>query len=589
MTPKQLPNVGELLPNLALFLRVMRVYKRAWVLVVVGSLSQILMKLPMPLLTGFIIDSVISKQRGSMLNWVSGALVITSITYLTLGYFTRLQAFRLARSLTIRFTIRLFRHLQILPVPYLHSKETGYLMARVLQDPTHLNGLVTQLLDVVNSAITFVVGLATMLVLSPRLTLFSASILPLFVLSYTSFRKTIARLSNKSKEQSAAVVRELKESIEAITVTKLLCSHSRQTHRVLGDLKRERDLLVECFRYESAVAICSGFFAAMGPLGVVWYGGHEIMRHHLTLGQFVAFSSLLGFLYGPTKSLIDSNVGILKSLVSLTRVCEILNEEPEGRRPLPSQAGTFQTFSVEFRDVSFKYEHSKTILSHVNISIDDKEAIGIIGPIGAGKTTLARVLALLEKPTGGKIVIGGLDVQSVPVNELRRCIGVVTQEPFLFSTSIYENIRIGKRSATKDQIIRAAELSNAYRFIVTLKDGFDTQVGEGGHCVSVGQKQLICLARTILADRPILILDEPTSSVDSTTEQLMLDAICGFLRDRTTIVISHRLSTLLRVSRIVVLENGCVTDCGTHDELSRRSQFFASAARAQLAPASAAV
>ena len=222
----------------------------------------------------------------------------------------------------------------------------------------------------------------------------------------------------------------------------------------------------------------------------------------------------------------------------------------------------------------FSYNGPDKILSNINLNIKNNEKIAILGPTGAGKSTIVHLLAGFYEPGQGSIFIGGQKIKDIPLHQLRKHIGIVSQEDFLFSTTIYDNIKIGNRKASKNDVINASKLANAYKFIQSLPQKFDTVVGEAGEFLSGGQRQLICLARLILKDPPILILDEPTSAIDSRTERLMQESLNTFLRERISIIISHRLSTILNVEKIVILENGYISAIGTHEELLNRSGFY---------------
>jgi ATP-binding cassette subfamily B protein len=335
---------------------------------------------------------------------------------------------------------------------------------------------------------------------------------------------------------------------------KLFLLQSRECGRYLRSLRTELAIARRAFNCEYAVSASSSFFAAMGPLFVVWVGGHEVMHDRMTVGQLVACSSLLGFLYGPTRATVASIVGFVRALVS----------SPEAP-------------GIVFDRVSFGYG-SSPVLRRVSLSIDPGASVAIVGPIGAGKSTLLGLIPRLYEPTSGGILIGDRDVATIPLRELRALVSVVSQTPFLVSGSIYDNIRLGDRLASHDEVVRAAQQANAWSFIRTLPKGLETEVGENGSQLSGGQKQLICLARILLRGAPILILDEPTSSIDPQTERLMLESLAAFMKGRTTLIVSHRLSSVLQVQRVVVMQDGEIVDQGTHADLAARNYFYSQVA-----------
>lgn len=531
----------------------------------------------MPLLTGYIIDNVIIKNNAILLDYLCGALVIITLVYLTLNYFKDFLLFCVQNAVLIRIRLMLFTHLQKLSLSIIHGNETGYLLARILNEPSSLNGLFFQTsLTLVQSVITLIVGTVVIFTINWKLALLSLTILPFFVGSNFLYIKKIKYWNNRIKEQQALVSKELVESLNAIKLVKLLGLYKRMAIKFLRNMKTEFGFSKKQFKFEYVVSIASGFLSAMGPLVVVWYGGHEVIRGNLSIGQLVAFSSLLAFLYAPTKSILSIHVNFQKSLVSLNRIFDVLNIEAEKDLVLTEPKGVFlETYGIKFENVSFSYNGQGKTLDTINLQIRDKEKIAIIGPTGAGKSTLVHLLARFYEPNQGAIFIGGQNIGGISLDDLRKNIGFVSQEDFLFSTTIYENIRLGNPKASKDDVVNAAKTANAYQFIQALPRNFDTVVGEQGEFLSGGQRQLISLARLVLKNPPILILDEPTSAIDSETEKLILESLTAFMRDRTAIIISHRLSTVLNVDRIIILGKGKISDTGTHEDLLRGNEFYA--------------
>lgn len=564
--------------NLKRFFRVLFKYKKEWITAVALLILTTLMKLPMPLLTGYIIDHVISKGKALLLNYLCGGLVIITIVYLVLSYVKDYVLFCAQNTIIIKIKLALLEHIQNLTVGEISTMETGYLLARILNDPASLSGLFFQtLLATAQSVITLIVGTAVIFTINWRLALISLFILPFFVSSNLLFITKIKYWNQQVKEKRADISRGLKESLSAVKITKLFGLHKKEAIKFLKNMKEEFRFSKKEFNLDYIVSLASGFFSAMGPLLVVWYGGHEIIKGNLSIGQLVAFSALLGFLYNPTQSLLNFNVNFQKSLVSLNRVFEIIDlpgeEESQTKEAVPGKFALAH-FNIEYKDVSFSYNDPETVLKDIGLQIGANESVAVLGPTGAGKSTLVNLLARFSRPDKGSISIGGRNIEKIPLRELRSYMGIVTQEDFLYSTTIYDNIRIGNFKATRQEIINAAKLANAHDFIQALPAGYETVVGEGGEFLSGGQRQLISIARVILKNPPILILDEPTSAVDSRTETLIQETLRNFMKGRITIIISHRLSTILNADRIVILEKGEITEGGTHEELIVRNDFY---------------
>jgi ABC-type multidrug transport system fused ATPase/permease subunit len=569
--------------RLRAYFKAIRAYTRAWVLTGFGTLASTLMRLPIPFLTGYIIDKVIPGKDYTKLNYIPTLLVLVTIAYVFLSYKVDYSLFRINRSITNMFRVKLFEHVQTLPVAYLSARETGYLMARLTDDPAQLTSIVNQILNISMNAVTFIVGTAAIFIINTRLAAVSMLLLPFFLWSQMGFQRRIRNADSQEKEQNAFTSHVLKESISAIRVTKLFLLHKREARRYVHNLKKALGFATRSFNSEYMMIAAGSFFAALGPLTVVWYGGHEVLHGRLTIGQLVAFSSLLGFLYAPARSIVSSNVAFTKAMVSLNRVADLLEEKDEQAHVGAAKiTANPPCFSLKYRDVSFSYNGSAPTLRDVTLDVAHKEVVALVGPNGAGKTTLVNLMTLFYTPSAGTITIGGVDIRSIPLRQLRRYITVMSQTPFLFSASIYDNILAGRTDANREEVMNAAKRANAYRFITSLPQGFDTQVGEDGYCLSGGQRQLICMARVILRDSPILVLDEPTSAIDSVTERLLQESLRSFIRDRTTIIISHRLSAVLDVNRIIVFESGMVTSVGSHSDVFEHNSYYAAIVRAQI-------
>ncbi len=307
---------------------------------------------------------------------------------------------------------------------------------------------------------------------------------------------------------------------------------------------------------------------------VLWLGGHEVISSHLTAGSLIAFYSYLSMLYAPVIRLTNINEMVTRSNVSLKRIFEILDTKPEVKEKADAIKLPVIEGRLTFADVSFQYERQRAILKHINFDVTPGTITALVGPSGAGKTTIINLICRFYDPTGGKILIDNYDLRDITLKSLRSQIGIVLQESFLFSGTINENLRYGKPEATQNEIIESAKAANAHDFIMTLPRAYETQIGERGAKLSGGQKQRLAIARAILRDPRILILDEATSSLDSESEALIQEALERLMKNRTSFVIAHRLSTILKANKILVFQEGKLVEEGIHTELMAKSGLY---------------
>jgi len=366
----------------------------------------------------------------------------------------------------------------------------------------------------------------------------------------------------------------MQESLSGIQIVKAFLMELHESKRIARSMKLLIRARVRNVLWAAASGVGAGFFVGIAGLVVVWYGGSEIIRGNLTIGQYVAFNSFLIYIFGPTQRLVNMNVRIQNSLAAVERVFEILDLKPEeesraGRGDLKDTKG-----KVEYCNVSFSYDSARLVLEDISLGVEPGNLVALVGRSGAGKTTLVNLIPRFYEPQSGRILIDGNDIQEIALRSLRKQIGIVSQETFLFSSSVKDNIRFGRPNATDEEVIRAAKSAHAHEFIVKLAQGYDTKVGERGGRLSGGERQRIAIARAILKEPPILILDEATSELDSKSENLIQEAMESLMRNRTTFVIAHRLSTILNADTIVVLDEGRIVEEGRHQELYHKGGAY---------------
>jgi len=569
---KKQRNFLKNIPRFFLFLRPQ--WKQAF-LAGIFMLISVLLQLPLPLVTRHIIDKILPNKNIVLLNWIIlgliGFMIIKGISDLLSGYL--LTLFR--EKVLFDIQLKLFQHIQRLSLSFFKESKTGYLMSRISSDVSNLRGLLAgTLLNFFRDSMTFLVGVTIIFIFHWKLAIISITILPFFIYSIHFFSGKIRRKSNEVQEKIALVSDILQETFYSISIVKSFQLEKHEAQKFVRRLRGRIKSIISLNLTTSISSYTTAFIGGIGPLVVLWYGGREVIRGNLTLGTLIAFNAFLGYLFGPAQRLMNLNTQIQTSLASLERVFELFDIEPKIKDPKNPRKFHNIKGKVEFKNVSFSYNSSEPVLKNINLIAEPGEVIALVGKSGAGKTSLVNLILRFYDPQEGNILIDGVNIKEVRLRELRKAIGIVPQETFLFSGTIKENIKYGKLNATDEEIIKAAELANADEFIRKLPSGYDTEVGERGVKLSGGQRQRIAIARAILRDPKILIFDEATSDLDSESERLIQDALRKLLKNRTTFIIAHRFSTILNADKIIVLKDGEVIDIGKHPELYRRCKHY---------------
>ncbi len=469
----------------------------------------------------------------------------------------------------------LFRHLQELSLSYHDTHIVGVSISRVINDVAVINDLLSQgLITLIGDLVVLVGIVVVMLSMSAPLALYTFAVLPLMVLATWLFTRHAQVAFRNTRERIAAVVGDLAENISGMRVIQAFAQEDATLDRFDEANRANRDANIAAVVL-SYVFLPSVEFLGMLATGIVlWFGGNMVARGELTLGVVVAFLAYVTRFFDPIQELSQLYTTMQSAMAGGERVLEVLDTEPDvqdvaGAIDLPPIVGRIDLEHVSFayRSRSTAESNDELVLHDVDLHIEAGQTVALVGPTGAGKTSLANLVARLYDVTDGAVRIDGIDVRQVAQRSLRRQMGLVPQDPFLFAGTIADNIRFGQPDAPEAAIEEAARLANAHEFIAALPERYETRIHEGGVNLSVGQRQLICIARAALAKPRILILDEATASVDTMTEVLIQDALQRLLSGRTAIVIAHRLSTVRNADLICVVDGGRITESGRHDEL----------------------
>ncbi|MFI5176459.1 MAG: ABC transporter ATP-binding protein [Terriglobia bacterium] len=555
----------ELLPDIIALIKPRRgILAVGLVLMGINRVSGLIL----PASTKYLIDDVIGKKQIQLLMpivfAVVGATVVQGLTSFTL---TQLLS-KSAQKMIADLRRQVQAHIGRLPVSFYDANKTGTLVSRIMSDVEGVRNLIgTGLVEFVGGLMTAALALVILLRISVTMTGVAFAVLLVFGVGLNKAFKTIRPIFRARPKINAEVTGRLTESLGGVRVVKGYHAEEREERVFASGVQRLLDNVLKTLTATSLMSLSATALMGMVSAAIMLLGAHRILSGDMTLGTFITYTIFLGMLVAPVFQIVAIGTQITEAIAGLERTREILNEKPEDDDPRRIVGLDRLRGQVVFEEVSFAYDSGKPVLMDIHFESEPGTVTALVGPSGAGKSTVIGLIAAFYVPTGGRVLVDGVDLAHARLNSYRTQLGVVLQETFLFDGSIRENVSFGRPEASEEEILAACRIARVEEFAETFENKYDTVVGERGVKLSGGQKQRVSIARAILADPRILILDEATSSLDSESEALIQEGLRYLMQGRTTFVIAHRLSTIRRADQILVIEAGRIIERGTHASL----------------------
>lgn len=534
--------------------------------------------LALPFFTQIIVDQVVVHENTGLLNLMLAGMLIVTVFQLVMSWLRGYLIAHVSVKVDLRMLTLFYRHLMSLPLMFFKSRKTGDLLARFGENTKIRKILTEAFITTVLDVLMIFVYLAVMFYYNWKLALMVVAFIPAYVLLMVFSRPVLKKLSNQMFYANADQESTLVESLAGVQTVKAAGMEARTRGKWEGSMARFLAVYFRGMRTQLSLSTTAMGIQGVATVLLLWYGASQVISHELSIGQLMAFNVLVGLVMAPIGKLVQFWDEYHEATISMDRLSDVFQIQPEVPADMLIQAYDNRPIlegGVEFQDVTFAYHESAVALQHVSFKVEPGSLVALVGRSGCGKTTLASLMLRLYKADEGKILIDGHDISSLDLNYLRKSVGFVVQENYLFSGSILENIALGDDRPSQIKAEVAAKVACAHQFIARLPFGYDTVVGERGASLSGGERQRICIARAVYQNPQILIFDESTSALDYQTEREIMENIRAVYRGRTLFVIAHRLSTITNAHKIIVMDSGQIRESGTHDELvAQRGLYF---------------
>ncbi len=578
---------------MALFLRLLRFthrYRAGLIFAIALVFLTTGLSLVPPYFTRLLVDSVITRfhtldaaardaarpEALHLLGVVCGSLLAIHLALAMVGYTRSMTLVIIGNRVVFDIRQQLYRHLQRLSLRYFERHSTGRIMTRILYDVNAVQQTLTgNLVDIVTNSLTVIFVLGLIFWINYRLALIAVGILPVYVLNFLLWRPHMRKAYTEAREQYSEISGRLHESISGIRVIKSFTRERSEVRRFVHEVRDIIDLSIRAGRYRTLLSVISSLLTGLATVLVLYLGGREVVvSGRMTFGQLMQFNAYLAMLYSPIIALVRVNDQIQYAMAAIERIFDLFDTSPGIQEPQDAVVLDRIEGKVELRHVDFSYEPTEDVLEDINLVAEPGQVTALVGRSGSGKTTLVHLIPRFYDPARGQLLVDDVDLREVQISSLRKQIGMVMQENFLFEGALRDNIKYGRPEASDSEVVQAAIAANAHEFITEFPDSYETRVGERGTRLSGGQRQRIAIARALLRNPRILILDEATSDLDSESEALIQDALEHLMKGRTTFIIAHRLSTVMNADLILVLDKGKIVERGTHAELATAGGIY---------------